>query len=32
MYHRPEFRALVLKQLRRSGREDLIRALAAGKF
>jgi uncharacterized radical SAM protein YgiQ len=26
-YHRPEFRALVLKALRRAGREDLIAAL-----
>jgi uncharacterized radical SAM protein YgiQ len=30
-YHRPEFRALVLKALRRAGREDLIAALAAKK-
>jgi uncharacterized radical SAM protein YgiQ len=28
--HRPEFRALVIKQLRRAGREDLLRALMGG--
>jgi uncharacterized radical SAM protein YgiQ len=29
-YHRPESRALVLKALRRAGREDLIAALSGG--
>jgi uncharacterized radical SAM protein YgiQ len=29
-FHRPAFRALVLKALRRAGREDLIAALTAG--
>jgi hypothetical protein len=29
-YHRPESRVLVLKALRRAGREDLIAALSGG--